>query len=89
MFFIDFFSTLGNKLSQHIGQQTGEHLTHSLGDHSLHDVATAHIRVARGLKGPHHIFECRRTNIIGTLVQNSSPFLFPCAAFFCFFFLCE
>lgn len=31
-----------------------------------------------GLKGPHNIFECRRTNIIGTLVQDASPFLFPC-----------
>lgn len=40
--------------------------------------AAAHLRVARGLKGPHHIFECRRTNIMGTLVQDASPFLFPC-----------
>ncbi|XP_030381071.1 proton channel OtopLc [Scaptodrosophila lebanonensis] len=39
---------------------------------------TAHLRVARGLKGPYQIFECRRTNIIGTLVQDASPFLFPC-----------
>lgn len=39
---------------------------------------TAHLRIARGLKGPHHIFECRRSNIIGTLVQDASPFLFPC-----------
>lgn len=39
---------------------------------------TAHLRVARGLRGPHNIFECRRTNIIGTLVQDASPFLFPC-----------
>lgn len=36
-------------------------------------------RVARGLKGgPHHLYECRRTNIIGSLVQDASPFLFPC-----------
>lgn len=42
------------------------------------ETGTAHLRVARGLKGPHHIFECRRTNIIGTLVQDASPFLFPC-----------
>ncbi|XP_028028546.1 proton channel OtopLc-like isoform X1 [Bombyx mandarina] len=40
--------------------------------------AAAHLRVPRGLKGPHHIFECRRTNIMGTLVQDASPFLFPC-----------
>lgn len=50
-------------------------------EESASAVATAvthGIRVARGLKGPHHIFECRRTNIIGTLVQDASPFLFPC-----------
>ncbi|ETN67515.1 otopetrin [Anopheles darlingi] len=40
--------------------------------------SVAHLRVARGLKGPHNIFECRRSNIIGTLVQDASPFLFPC-----------
>ncbi|XP_063636227.1 proton channel OtopLc-like isoform X3 [Cydia splendana] len=40
--------------------------------------AVAHLRVPRGLKGPHHIFECRRTNIMGSLVQDASPFLFPC-----------
>ncbi|KAH9640654.1 hypothetical protein HF086_000598, partial [Spodoptera exigua] len=40
--------------------------------------AAAHLRVPRGLKGPHHIFECRRTNIMGSLVQDASPFLFPC-----------
>ncbi|GLH14561.1 Proton channel OtopLc [Gryllus bimaculatus] len=37
-----------------------------------------HHRVARGLIGPHNIFECRRTNIMGSLVQDASPFLFPC-----------
>ncbi|XP_037807569.1 proton channel OtopLc isoform X2 [Lucilia sericata] len=36
------------------------------------------VRVPRGLKGPYQIFECRRTNILGTLVQDASPFLFPC-----------
>lgn len=30
------------------------------------------------MKGPHNIFECRRSNILGTLVQDASPFLFPC-----------
>ncbi|KAJ8870733.1 hypothetical protein PR048_027032 [Dryococelus australis] len=35
-------------------------------------------RMARGLKGPHHIYECRRTDIMGSLVQDASPFLFPC-----------
>lgn len=24
------------------------------------------------------IVECRRTNIMGSLIQNASPFLFPC-----------
>ncbi|XP_025830866.1 proton channel OtopLc-like [Agrilus planipennis] len=37
-----------------------------------------HHIVARGLKGPHRIYECRRTNVLGTLVQDASPFLFPC-----------
>ncbi|CAG7645684.1 unnamed protein product [Allacma fusca] len=40
--------------------------------------AIAHHRVKRGLKGPHSIYECRRTDIMGALVQNASPFLFPC-----------
>ncbi|XP_031839641.1 proton channel OtopLc isoform X3 [Nomia melanderi] len=37
-----------------------------------------HVRIPRGLKGPHDLFECRRTNIMGSLVQDASPFLFPC-----------
>lgn len=41
-------------------------------------LADTHLRVARGLKGPHNIFECRRSNILGNLVQDASPFLFPC-----------
>lgn len=43
-----------------------------------HNLTDVHHRVARGLKGPHHIYECRRTNIIGSLVQDASGFLFPC-----------
>lgn len=35
-------------------------------------------RVTRGLKGPHSMYECGRVNIIGSLVDSSSPFLFPC-----------
>jgi len=35
-------------------------------------------RVRRGLKGPHSMYDCRRTNIIGSLVDSSSHFLFPC-----------
>ncbi|XP_058063446.1 proton channel OtopLc [Anopheles bellator] len=55
-------------------------ISHRLGNKMIpHPVETvAHLRVARGLKGPHNIFECRRSNIIGTLVQDASPFLFPC-----------
>ncbi|XP_050528514.1 proton channel OtopLc-like isoform X2 [Daktulosphaira vitifoliae] len=41
--------------------------------------STLATKIKRSLaKGPHHIYECRRTNIIGSLVQNASPFLFPC-----------
>ncbi|CAB3372568.1 Hypothetical predicted protein [Cloeon dipterum] len=35
-------------------------------------------RHRRGLVERHDLFECRRTNIMGSLVQNASPFLFPC-----------
>ncbi|ENN83110.1 hypothetical protein YQE_00529, partial [Dendroctonus ponderosae] len=45
-------------------------------DHPL--AAHGHHIVARGLKGSHHLYECRRTNIIGSLVQDASAFLFPC-----------
>ncbi|XP_034946817.1 proton channel OtopLc-like isoform X2 [Chelonus insularis] len=48
-----------------------------LGGHT-HSHHGEHVRVSRGLKGPHHMFECRRTNIMGSLVQDASPFLFPC-----------
>lgn len=65
-------------MGHHIGHQIGGTSTNPLSQNPLHDVATAHLRIPRGLKGPHHIFECRRTNIIGTLVQDASPFLFPC-----------
>nr|XP_017093124.2 proton channel OtopLc isoform X1 [Drosophila bipectinata] len=51
---------------------------HSRGHAIIPQDPTAHLRVPRGLKGPYQIFECRRTNIIGTLVQDASPFLFPC-----------
>lgn len=51
---------------------------HSRGHAVIAHDPTAHLRVPRGLKGPYQIFECRRTNIIGTLVQDASPFLFPC-----------
>ncbi|KAK9730010.1 Otopetrin [Popillia japonica] len=48
---------------------TAEHPAEAHGHHHI---------VIRGLKGPHHLYECRRTNIIGSLVQDASPFLFPC-----------
>jgi hypothetical protein len=38
----------------------------------------SHHRVKRGLKGPYSFLECRRSDIMGSLVQNASPFLFPC-----------
>lgn len=37
-----------------------------------------HHRSKRGLRGPYSIYECRRSDIMGALVQNASPFLFPC-----------
>lgn len=63
------------RISHRLGNKLAQHTLHS----SAHaDTAIGHARFVRGLKGPHHIFECRRTNIIGTLVQDASPFLFPC-----------
>ncbi|CAD7091347.1 unnamed protein product [Hermetia illucens] len=53
-------------------------ISHRLGHRMQNLEHSAHARVTRGLKGPYQIFECRRTNIIGTLVQDASPFLFPC-----------
>uniref|UniRef100_A0A6P7GJY0 Proton channel OtopLc-like n=1 Tax=Diabrotica virgifera virgifera TaxID=50390 RepID=A0A6P7GJY0_DIAVI len=50
----------------------GPHFDHYRAENQSH-----HISI-RGLKGPHHLYECRRTNIIGSLVQDASPFLFPC-----------
>lgn len=55
------------------GSKGGLHL----GGH-IHSHHGEHVRLPRGLKGPHHMFECRRTNIMGSLVQDASPFLFPC-----------
>ncbi|XP_014297368.1 proton channel OtopLc-like isoform X1 [Microplitis demolitor] len=59
-------------------------ISHRLGAKGIHLGGHTHThhgelaRVTRGLKGPHHMFECRRTNIMGSLVQDASPFLFPC-----------
>ncbi|KAK0177426.1 hypothetical protein PV328_001482 [Microctonus aethiopoides] len=61
------------RISHRLGGKLGIHLGgHTHGHHG------EHVRLPRGLKGPHHMFECRRTNIIGSLVQDASPFLFPC-----------
>lgn len=35
-------------------------------------------RIKRGLRRPQELYECRRANIMGSLVQNAAPFLFPC-----------
>lgn len=34
--------------------------------------------IVRRATASHIVIECRRTNIMGRLVQNASPFLFPC-----------
>ncbi|XP_021943318.1 proton channel OtopLc [Folsomia candida] len=46
--------------------------------HHNDNVKDIHHRMARGLKGPHTITECGRTNIMGSIVDSASPFLFPC-----------
>ncbi|EFN73484.1 Otopetrin-2 [Camponotus floridanus] len=61
------------RISHRLGSKGGLHL----GGHT-HSHHGEHVRLPRGLKGPHHMFECRRTNIMGSLVQDASPFLFPC-----------
>lgn len=35
-------------------------------------------RAKRAMKGPHSMYDCGRANIIGSLVDSASPFLFPC-----------
>lgn len=62
------------RISHRLGSKNILNLPAALPEH----LPEAHHIVARGLKGPHHIYECRRTNIIGSLVQDASPFLFPC-----------
>ncbi|CAL8079637.1 unnamed protein product [Orchesella dallaii] len=46
--------------------------------HGIVDSGVSLHRMKRGLKGPYSIYECRRSDIMGALVQNASPFLFPC-----------
>ncbi|KAL7304997.1 hypothetical protein TKK_0002787 [Trichogramma kaykai] len=69
------------RISHRLGTKAGHiHLNSggTGGGHVHHVAAEHHSRLPRGLKGPHHMFECRRTNIMGSLVQDASPFLFPC-----------
>lgn len=81
---VRFYTFNENKINKkilfpgHRQQQQQAHMHHTVV--SVDHNATSHslTRIARGLKGPYQIFECRRTNIIGTLVQDASPFLFPC-----------
>lgn len=69
------------------------HLAHTLtsGDHndsmplaagnnSMINSLNQHGMVRRAMQNRYHTdhHECQRTNIMGSLVQNSSPFLFPC-----------
>ncbi|XP_029173835.1 proton channel OtopLc-like isoform X2 [Nylanderia fulva] len=62
------------RISHRLGSKGG---FHPFGGH-IHSHHGEHVRLPRGLKGPHHLYECRRTNIMGSLVQDASPFLFPC-----------
>lgn len=64
---------------------TSEHYTELLSDNSTYNAttynATEHVheivkRASIGLS--QHYQDCQRTNIMGSLVQNASPFLFPC-----------
>ncbi|XP_049862231.1 proton channel OtopLc-like isoform X2 [Schistocerca gregaria] len=74
------------------GDHHGEAL--SLSDHHVYDYPTSVTpklplvgEAVRNLTAVHNvsrrsaehdIFECRRSNIMGSLVQNAAPFLFPC-----------
>ncbi|XP_069978970.1 proton channel OtopLc isoform X4 [Penaeus vannamei] len=55
------------------------HAPHDL--HDLHKVANDSHNIVKRSSGEHHafsIFECRRSDLMGQLVDNASPFLFPC-----------
>ncbi|XP_048267984.1 proton channel OtopLc isoform X2 [Bombus terrestris] len=72
---LTFYNPENNSLK--ISHRLGSKANLNLGGHN-HYHHGEHLRLPRGLKGPHHMFECRRTNIMGSLVQDASPFLFPC-----------
>lgn len=57
--------------------QSNENSTDLLGD-IIGLTTEVHLRKKRGLRGPYSMYECRRSDIMGALVQNASPFLFPC-----------
>lgn len=78
-------------LSHSAHESHGDHNNHSEGHFadSLHDTIDSHNStlnateavhdiVRRSIVGTQKYQECQRTNIMGSLVQNSSPFLFPC-----------
>ncbi|XP_052900290.1 proton channel OtopLc-like [Anopheles moucheti] len=54
------------------------HLDHSLQQTNRTDHAWSVTTIAAGSKQPVPGGQCRSTNIMATLVQNSAPFLFPC-----------
>lgn len=64
-----------NKSLMHL-DSNNESLLSDIAD--ITNSTTSHYMSKRGLHGLHSIYECRRTNIFGSLVQNSSQFLFPC-----------
>ncbi|XP_017766490.1 PREDICTED: otopetrin-2-like [Eufriesea mexicana] len=72
---LTFYNPENNTLK--ISHRLGAKSNLNLGGHN-HYHHGEHLRLPRGLKGPHHMYECRRTNIMGSLVQDASPFLFPC-----------
>ena len=54
-----------------------DHLIHHNDHHISHALNETHDIVKRATS-VEIVVECRRTNIMGRLVQNASPFLFPC-----------
>ncbi|CAG2055513.1 unnamed protein product [Timema podura] len=45
-------------------------------EETRHEISRHHL--SERSSDTHDIYECRRSNIMGSLVQNASPFLFPC-----------
>ncbi|XP_077292656.1 proton channel OtopLc-like isoform X2 [Arctopsyche grandis] len=58
------------------------HLQHGMYEHmgnsTLNSSTVAQHHMTKRSAPDNDIIECRRTNIMGSLVQNASPFLFPC-----------